>query len=189
MVEFPVDLKTAKDVTGALRRINDGLGAGRLPFRFTTVERLVREILKDYHDPYEVVIVLARAVDDGDLALDGAVWHSLDLRAYGRLRAGHHLPEGWAWPSYFFEFVAAKCVKYHMYVLLAEWEDSCDWQAPYNPQRISEIKNKLDFIIAGDRVLRIMNIVGVLSALDNVLRLMRIIGDLGGKPVTDSDSA
>jgi len=163
--EFPVSLKTPKSVAGVLRRINDDLGGGSLPFRFATVEKLVKQLLEDYPDPYELVYVVARAIEDGDLALDGAVWNSLDLRAYGRLRAGHFLPEGWARPSYFMEFIAVKPLKLEMYFLLAEWEDSLDWRAEQKPQRVAEIKNRLDFLIAGDRVLRLMEIIGGLAEL------------------------
>lgn len=139
--EYPTELKTAKDVAGVLRRFNDAM-ADKSPFRFTTVEKLIREILTDYPDPYEVAVVLSRAVEHGELALDGAIWNTLDVRAFGRLREWCYLPEGMGRYAYLMDFVAGASLRAQCYPWLAAWEDAAD-----DTRTIAQARVELDKLL------------------------------------------
>jgi len=120
---YPAELKTAEDVAGVLRRFHDNL-TDKAPFRFKMIVKLLDDILCDYPDPYEAVIVLARAAEDGKVDFGGDVWNTLDLRAYGRLRGSLSLPEGMARYFYIYEFIADKRLRAELYFHLAAWEDA-----------------------------------------------------------------
>lgn len=143
MVGYPAELKTAKDIAGVLRRVNDDL-ADKSPFRFATVEKLLREILTDYPDPYEVAVVLSRAAYRGELDLGGEVWNTLDVRAYARLRTWYWMPEGMGRYAYLMDFVAGASLWAQCYPWLAAWEDAAD-----DSRAITKAQAELDRLLEG----------------------------------------
>jgi len=121
---YPAALKTATDIAGVLRRLHDNLGGGT--FRFTTVEKLIREILSDYPDPYDVTFVLLQAMDARELDMGGEVWNTLDVRAYSRLHSDYKMPAGMGRYAYLAYYVADAHLRQLCYLPLASWEDAVE---------------------------------------------------------------
>jgi hypothetical protein len=115
---------------------------GEMAFPFATVERLIREIMIDYPDPYEVACVLLTAAKRHELDLVGEVWNTLDVRAYARLRAWYWMPEGMGRYAYLMDFVAGASLRAQCYPWFAAWEDAAD-----DTRVIAEARVELDKLL------------------------------------------
>jgi len=145
MRRWPTKMETSKDLAGFLRRKLEV--TGRTAFMFGTAERLLRDVLAEWKDAYEIAVMLDRIVDARGATAE--IWNLLDLRSWLRLNTEYAPVKGTALYYYLAKFSeTSDDNRAAIYDILIDLEDALVAEVQV-PAEVRRLKADLDGRVLG----------------------------------------